>query len=95
MLVGTKNGNISVGEVEKDHKDEVQSPLRLSMTLHIQAFWLPKLTSWSPCIHVACCCEITPNGDQVRLLAPCTDLLLVTFSVVPIKWTCHVMWGSM
>ena len=23
MLVGTKNGNISVGEVEKDHKDEV------------------------------------------------------------------------
>lgn len=25
MLVGTKNGNISVGEVEKDHKDEVHS----------------------------------------------------------------------
>ena len=25
MLVGTKNGNISVGEVEKDHKDEVNS----------------------------------------------------------------------
>ena len=23
MLVGTKNGNIKVGEVEKDHKDEV------------------------------------------------------------------------
>ena len=23
MLVGAKNGNISVGEVEKDHKDEV------------------------------------------------------------------------
>lgn len=26
MLVGAKNGNISVGEVEKDHKDEVHLP---------------------------------------------------------------------
>lgn len=25
MLVGAKNGNIKVGEVEKDHKDEVRS----------------------------------------------------------------------
>lgn len=25
MLVGAKNGNIKVGEVEKNHKDEVRS----------------------------------------------------------------------
>ena len=25
MLVGTKNGNISVGQVEKEHKDEVHT----------------------------------------------------------------------
>lgn len=28
MLVGTKNGNISVGEVEKDHKDELSMLIR-------------------------------------------------------------------
>ena len=27
MLVGQKNGNISVGEVEKDHQEEVQLSL--------------------------------------------------------------------
>ncbi len=43
MLVGTKNGNISVGEVEKDHKDEVHSFFLLAA----QTFAMQACTSQS------------------------------------------------